>query len=124
MPTNIVVCGAAGRMGKLLVSLAQDHPETRLVGAVEAPRHPAIGEDAGEVASLGRIGVTVTDDYSAVAAPNNVTVDFTVAEAALGHLRTAVTRGAAIVVVTTACSAEVRAEGVRMAATIRSLTAP
>ena len=124
MPTNIVVCGAAGRMGKLLVSLVQDHPETRLVGAVEAPRHPAIGKDAGEVASLGRIGVTVTDDYSAVAAPNNVTLDFTVAEAALEHLRTAVTRGAAIVIGTTGFSAEQRAEAEKIAPKTRALIAP
>ena len=124
MPTNIVVCGAAGRMGKLLVSLVRDHPATRLVGAVEAPGHLAIRTDAGEVAGIGRVGVTVTDDYGAVAAPDNVTLDFTVAEAALEHLRTAVAREAAIVIGTTGFSAEQRAEAEKIAPKTRALIAP
>jgi 4-hydroxy-tetrahydrodipicolinate reductase len=124
MPTNIIVCGAAGRMGKLLVSLVQEHPETRLVGAVEALGHPAIGKDAGEVAGIGSVGVKVTADYGAVAAPENVTLDFTVAEAALDHLRTAVSKGAAIVIGTTGFSAEQRTEAEKIAPKTRALIAP
>ncbi|MBI3303416.1 MAG: 4-hydroxy-tetrahydrodipicolinate reductase [Deltaproteobacteria bacterium] len=124
MPINVIVCGAAGRMGKLLVSLVQDHPETRLVGAIEALGHSAVGKDAGEVAGIGAIGVKVTDDYGAVAAPDTVALDFTVAEAALDHLRTAVARGAAIVIGTTGFSAEQRAEAEKIAPKTRSLIAP
>src|SRR5215475_3232049 len=91
MPINVIICGAAGRMGKLLVSLVQDNPETRLVGTVEAQRHPVIGKDAGEVAGIGTIGLKVTADYEALATPDTVTLDFTISEAALEHLRTAVT---------------------------------
>jgi 4-hydroxy-tetrahydrodipicolinate reductase len=111
MPSNVIVCGAAGRMGKLLVTLVQEHPEARLVGAVEAPSHPAIGKDAGELAGT-------------LAKPDTVTLDFTVAEAAIEHLRTAVANGAAIVIGTTGFSPEQRAEAERIAPKTRALIAP
>jgi len=124
MPTNVIVCGAAGRMGKLLVGLVQEHPETRLVGAIEAVKHPAVGRDAGEIAGLGPLGVKVTDDYGVVARPDTVTLDFTVPEAALEHLRVAVANGAAIVVGTTGFSAEQRVEAEKIAPKTRSLISP
>ena len=124
MPINVIVCGAAGRMGKLLVTLVQEHPETRLVGAIEAAGHSAIGKDAGEVAGIGAIGVKVSADYGALAAPDNVTLDFTVAEAALEHLRTAVTKGAAIAIGTTGFSAEQRTAAEKIAPQTRALIAP
>jgi 4-hydroxy-tetrahydrodipicolinate reductase len=124
MPINVIVCGAAGRMGKLLVSLVREHPQTHLVGAIEALGHSALGKDAGEVAGIGAVGIKISDDYSAAAAPENVTLDFTVAEAALDHLRTAVAKGAAIVIGTTGLSAEQRAEAEKIAPTTRTLIAP
>ncbi|MBI3797909.1 MAG: 4-hydroxy-tetrahydrodipicolinate reductase [Deltaproteobacteria bacterium] len=124
MPVNVIVCGAAGRMGKLLVTLVREHPETRLVGAIEAPAHSALGKDAGEVAGIGTIGIKVSEDYSAVAAPDNVTLDFTIAEAALDHLRAAVAKGAAIVIGTTGFSAEQRAEAEQLAPKTRTLISP
>ncbi|HEX7786643.1 MAG TPA: 4-hydroxy-tetrahydrodipicolinate reductase, partial [Methylomirabilota bacterium] len=45
---EVVVAGAAGRMGSRLVALLKDDPELRLVAALEAPGHPALGRDAGE----------------------------------------------------------------------------
>ena len=124
MSTKVIVCGAAGRMGKLLVSLVQEHAETRLAGAVEALGHAAIGKDAGEVAGIGPIEVKVSVDYNALAAPDTVTLDFTIPEAALEHLRTAVARGAAIVIGTTGFSAEQRAEAEKLAPRTRALIAP
>jgi len=124
MPTKIIICGASGRMGRLLTSLVWQHPEMQLVGAVEATGHQAIGKDAGETAGVGETRVTITDDYGAVAAPDNVTLDFTVAEAAMDHLRTAAAKGAAIVIGTTGFSAEQRAEAEKIAPKTRCLIAP
>ena len=124
MPGHVVVCGAAGRMGKLLVSLVHEHPDLQLAGAVEAVGHSAIGKDAGEVAGIGPVGVSVTDDYGKVAAPGNVTLDFTVAEAAMDHLRTAAATGAAIAIGTTGLSAEQRAEAEQLAPQTRTIIAP
>ena len=86
MSINVVVCGAAGRMGKLLVSLVHENAEMQLAGAIEASGHWAIGKDAGEVAGVGPIGVKVTDNYGTVATSDTVTLDFTIPEAALDHL--------------------------------------
>src|ERR1700752_2715634 len=105
MAINVIVCGAAGRMGKVLVSLVQEQQDARLVGAIEAAGHWAIGKDAGEVAGLGPIGVQVTSDYAMIATLDTVTLDFTVPKAALAPLRTAVDTGAAIVIGTTGWSA-------------------
>jgi 4-hydroxy-tetrahydrodipicolinate reductase len=124
MPSNVIVCGAAGRMGKLLVTLVQEHPEAHLVGAVEAPSHPAIGKDAGEIAGIGAVGVKISTDYGTLARPDTVTLDFTVAEAAVEHLRTAVANGAAIVIGTTGFSPEQRAEADRIAPKTRALISP
>ncbi len=123
MSINVIVCGAAGRMGKVLVSLVQEHQEARLVGAIEAAGHWALGKDAGEVAGLGPIGVNVSSDYAAVAAPDTVALDFTVPEAALAHLRTAVAAGAAIVIGTTGWSTAQRAEADQLAPRTRSVIA-
>lgn len=124
MSANIVVCGAAGRMGKTLVSLVQEHAELQLVGAVEAAGHPALGKDAGEVAGIGTVGVGVVDDYAAVAGPDNVTLDFTIAEAAMAHLRTAAAKGAAIAIGTTGLSAEQWTEAEQLATQTRTIIAP
>jgi 4-hydroxy-tetrahydrodipicolinate reductase len=104
MAAKLVVCGAAGRMGRLIVSLVREDPAATLAGAVEADGHPAIGRDAGEVAGGGALGIPIGADYAAVAAPDTVTLDFTVASAALAHLRTAAEKRAAIVIGTTGFS--------------------
>src|SRR5581483_11380162 len=124
MSINVIICGAAGRMGKLLVSLVHENPEMRLVGAVEAAKHWALGKDAGEVAGIGPIGVEVTADYGALATPETETLDFTLPEAALAQLRMAVAKGAAIVIGTIGFSAEQRAEAERIAPQTRTLIAP
>ena len=124
MATNIVVCGAAGRMGKLLVRLIHEHPTARLVGAIEAVGHPALGKDAGEEAGVGSIGVTLSDDYAAAADGDNVTLDFTLADVAMAHLRTAVEKGVAIAIGTTGLSAQQRAEAEQLAPQSRVIIAP
>jgi 4-hydroxy-tetrahydrodipicolinate reductase len=83
-----------------------------------------LGKDAGEVAGIGAIGVKVTADYAALAAPDTVTLDFTLPGAALKHLQIAAANGAAIVIGTTGFSAEQRAEAEKIAPQTRTLIAP
>ncbi len=59
---RLVVIGAAGRMGRTLVRLVGDNPETVLCGALERPASPALGADAGELAGFARLGIELTDD--------------------------------------------------------------
>src|SRR5438876_11013764 len=59
---DIVVAGAAGRMGNRIIACLADTAHPRLVAALEAPGHAAIGRDAGELAGLGKAGVSVGAD--------------------------------------------------------------
>ena len=123
MAAKIVVCGAAGRMGRLIITLLRDTAGATLAGAVEAPGERSLGRDAGEIAGGAPLGVKITADYPAVAKPNTVTLDFTIAPAALDHLRTAAANGAAIVVGTTGWSARQRREAQALGAKTRTLIA-
>jgi 4-hydroxy-tetrahydrodipicolinate reductase len=64
----VVVCGAAGRMGRMVVALAREDARLRVAGAIEAPGHPAVGRDAGELAGGPALGARVGDDLGAVCA--------------------------------------------------------
>jgi 4-hydroxy-tetrahydrodipicolinate reductase len=123
MPTKLIICGAAGRMGKTLVGLLTQTAGAQLAGAIEAAGNPALGKDAGEVAGVGTLGVKITDDCAAVAAPDCVTLDFTNAAAALDHLRTAVQHTSAIVIGSTGFTPEQQAELDALAPQTRSVIA-
>jgi len=120
---KFVVCGAAGRMGRLICQLVRETEDAVLAAAVEAEGHPALGRDAGELAGGSVLGVPVVADYASVAAPDTVTLDFTIASAALAHLRTAAASGAAIVVGTTGFSEEQRLEAAALAVGTRTIIA-
>ncbi|MBP6677671.1 MAG: 4-hydroxy-tetrahydrodipicolinate reductase [Paracoccus sp.] len=74
---GIVVTGASGRMGQMLVAtiLASDH--ARLVGAIERPGNPWIGRDLGEAMGAAPLGIVVTDDAVAAIAGAQAVIDFT-----------------------------------------------
>ena len=48
--TDVVVAGAAGRMGSRIVACLQGDADLKLVAAIEAVGHAACGNDAGEAA--------------------------------------------------------------------------
>ena len=122
--TSIVVCGAAGRMGRALVTLVAHNDATTLIGALEAPGNQTLGRDAGELAGVGTLGVRITDDFAALATPDAVALDFTNAAAALDHLRTAVQKHSPIVIGSTGFTAEQQAEVDRLAPQTRCVIAP
>ena len=84
---DVVVAGAAGRMGCRLVATLQGDKDLRLVAALEAPGHPALGKDAGEVAGVGRAGVAITADPEGALGADRILIEFSVPEATLAHLR-------------------------------------
>src|SRR2546429_2703283 len=88
-PVDVVVAGAAGRMGTRVVACLQGAPDLRLVGALEAPAHPALGRDAGELAGVGRVSVAGGGDPPTVGPPRPRLVEFPVPPAPLRRLRLA-----------------------------------
>jgi 4-hydroxy-tetrahydrodipicolinate reductase len=107
---DVVVAGAAGRMGSRLVALLQEEKGLRLVGALEAPGHPALEKDAGEVAGVGRLGVVITSDPEAALGTDRILIEFSVPEATLGHLRLVGRRRGRAVIGTTGFSPAQREE--------------
>ena len=121
---DVVVAGAAGRMGTRIVACLQGDPALRLVGALEAPAHPTLGRDAGELAGVGRLGVAVSGDPAAVVTRDRVLVEFSVPEASLEHLRLVARAGARAVIGTTGFTAAQRAEIADLAKRTAILVAP
>ena len=101
---KVIVAGCAGRMGSRLVSLIKESTALTLVGAVEGKGHLAVGEDAGELAGCGSLGLTVGDDLSAIIERGEVIIDFSAPAATLGHLRLAAHHRRAMVIGTTGFS--------------------
>jgi len=120
----LVVCGAAGRMGRLLVALAREDRDVAVVGAVEAPGHPALGRDAGEVAGGAALGVALVGELGPICRPEQVVLDFTAPEAALAHARVAAECGAGLVVGTTGLQADEDRELRSQAGRTRAVIAP
>lgn len=103
---KVIVAGAAGRMGRRLVTLVEQSDSLSLVGAIEGPGHPALGDDAGQVAGCGSLGVTVTEELSACVERGDVVVDFSSPAATLRHVAVAARHQRAMVIGTTGFSAE------------------
>jgi 4-hydroxy-tetrahydrodipicolinate reductase len=84
---RIAMLGATGRMGAAIVRLAAaDRGRVVLSGASAAPGDPGVGQDAGTLAGLGLLGVTVTDRPAQAVAGCDVAIDFTAPAALPGHL--------------------------------------
>ena len=82
---RILIIGAAGRMGRRLVSLTAEAPDLTLTGAIEYSGCPLLGEDAGTVAGGASLGVALTDDIATAVADADVTIDFSTAATVLAN---------------------------------------
>jgi 4-hydroxy-tetrahydrodipicolinate reductase len=58
----IVVAGAAGRMGRMLIGAIEASPDLALAGALEPPDSPHIGVDSGTLAGRGPNGLAISAD--------------------------------------------------------------
>ena len=74
---RLVVVGAAGRMGRMLIRAVAETEGCRLVGAIEREGSAALGHDAGLLAGTGLLEVDVTDDPLPVFAQADGVLDFT-----------------------------------------------
>lgn len=114
---RLVVVGAGGRMGRMLIGAVAQAEGCRLVGAVERPGSEVLGQDAGQVAGLGSLGVAVTDDPRPAFAEADGVIDFTAPAATLAFAELAAEHGLVHVVGTTGLSepdlAALRASGSR-----------
>jgi 4-hydroxy-tetrahydrodipicolinate reductase len=80
---GIVVTGASGRMGQMLIRLVAESPAARLAGVMERPGHDWIGQDVGVAMGGAPLGVTVGDDPLEAFARAQAILDFTSPEASV-----------------------------------------
>ena len=59
---RLVVTGAAGRMGRMLIKTIDETPGVALAAALEREGSPALGADAGVLAGCDKLGIAVTAD--------------------------------------------------------------
>jgi 4-hydroxy-tetrahydrodipicolinate reductase len=90
--TNVVVCGAMGRMGTTIGRLVNESKDFTLVGGVDIRPGTFFGVDVVESSRMDEMLKSVKAD---------VVIDFTVAAAAVENVKSAARNGAALVVGTT-----------------------
>lgn len=121
---RVIVNGACGRMGRLIVQGVAEQTDMELVGAVEYPEHPQLGSDAGVVAGIGEIGVAITGELAGSLENGDVVIEFSKPAATLDHLRQVVAADKAMIIATTGFTADELAAVKTLAAEIRCVMAP
>src|SRR5438105_2701121 len=114
--TRIGLIGCAGRVGRMLVADIVAAEGCALAGGVGRKGSAAIGQDIGELAGTGHIGIAVGDNPEGLLCDSDVAIEFTSPAATAEHATLAARLGKPLVIGTTGLAgAEERA--VREAAT-------
>ena len=119
-----IVAGAAGRMGVRIISMIHQNPEITLTEAFERPDHPNLGDDVGQLAGLGELGVKLRGSIKEVINQGEVVIDFTTPEATLENIRMSASHGLAMVIGTTGVTGDSLEEVERLARKIKCVMAP
>ena len=99
---DVVVVGAAGRMGRRLVANVLNTPGMRLAGAVEWSGSEFLGCDAASVAGLPPCGVKIVSSLEDALENANAVIDFSTGGTVMDNAGLAAGKGCSIVVGTTA----------------------
>jgi len=98
---KLVVCGAAGRMGRRIIALAAEDGCFEIVGAIEKAGQPDVGKDAGVMAGVAGLNIRIADDFAAKA---DIVIDFSLPEATDRTIDYCVNNGTALILGTTGIS--------------------
>ncbi|AGO16616.1 4-hydroxy-tetrahydrodipicolinate reductase [Glaesserella parasuis] len=101
MTLKIGVVGADGRMGRQLIQAVNNAEGVELGAAFERKGSSLVGADAGELAGIGHLGVTVTDDLASQLNHFDLLIDFTRPEGTLEHIAFCVAHNKKMVIGTT-----------------------
>jgi 4-hydroxy-tetrahydrodipicolinate reductase len=102
---KIGVNGAAGRMGRRIVALVHEDDELTVAAALEYPACPHLGQDAGELAGIGNIGVPLASELGERV---DVVIDFSLPAGLVAIAQVCGDRGIPLVAATTGLSADQR----------------
>ncbi|MEE9323940.1 MAG: 4-hydroxy-tetrahydrodipicolinate reductase, partial [Dehalococcoidia bacterium] len=102
-PIKVVVHGAMGRMGQVMLKAVCDDPDLEAVGAVDLDE---LGEEPSLPSAPQNIPYSTTLEPILVETAPSVLVDFTTAEATMPAVRIAVNCGVHLVIGTTGLSSQ------------------
>ncbi|HEX2653919.1 MAG TPA: 4-hydroxy-tetrahydrodipicolinate reductase [Xanthobacteraceae bacterium] len=74
---RLVILGAGGRMGRMLIKAVAETTGVTLTGAIEQPGSPLMGQDSGLLAGLGPNGIKLSADLGAALGQADGLIDFT-----------------------------------------------
>lgn len=98
---RVAITGAAGRMGRTLIQALTESGDLQLGAAFEQDQSTALGADAGELAGIGSLGVSVTPLSQADPHEFEAVIDFTAPQATLALADFCGQHGKAMVIGTT-----------------------
>jgi len=99
--SDIMVAGAAGRMGRQLVKAILERNDVRLTGATEHPDSPHIGMDIGLLVGNESLGVEIVPGIESVTAAFDTVIDFTAPASTRSLLKHASDKGTRLIIGTT-----------------------
>jgi 4-hydroxy-tetrahydrodipicolinate reductase len=111
-------------MGKRIIHMISRNEDITLSGAFEIPGHPSVGDDAGQSAGAGDLGISIEDSLEKAASGGDVLIDFTSPEASMENIRTAASKGLAAVIGTTGLKPDMLAELKEISKGMRCVFAP
>lgn len=106
MATRIAINGAAGRMGRCLIQAVEQTEGLVLSAAIDRADSSLVGADAGELAGVGKLGISISSDVEAATASSDVIIDFTLPEVTMNLLPHCVANQCHLVIGTTGFSTE------------------
>lgn len=105
--TRIAICGAAGRMGRVLIEATNNNKGATVGAAIVHPDDPMLGLDAGSIAGLGNeLHVKAVDSLNACIDDFDVLIDFTAPAVTMENIRVCREHSKKIVIGTTGLTAD------------------
>ncbi|HTQ34033.1 MAG TPA: 4-hydroxy-tetrahydrodipicolinate reductase, partial [Stellaceae bacterium] len=99
------VIGCGGRMGRMLIAEIAASDGCVLAGGTASPGSAYIGSDLGELAGIGRLGMSAGNSAGELIRGSDVLIEFSVAAATAAHATLAAELGTPLVIGTTGLSA-------------------
>jgi 4-hydroxy-tetrahydrodipicolinate reductase len=101
---KLIITGAAGKVGAAIIKCALEDTDFEIVGLLESKTHPDIGKPCVSTAGKTDKPLLIEDSLEKVIEKGDVVIDFTEANASLGHFRITKQYGKAHVIGTTGLS--------------------
>jgi 4-hydroxy-tetrahydrodipicolinate reductase len=122
--TKVIIAGAAGRMGRRIGYMVNEHPTLHIAAGFEKEDSPDLGKDMGDLGGYGPTGIKVAGGLDAVMDEGDVIIDFTFHEATMQIARMAAEKNRAMVIGTTGLSQENLQELAKLAKNFPCVQAP